>query len=86
MCNKKQRSHFSQMAHFLVNLQCCIDLKQNKLQIGTSGSETPFLSESDLPPCARLNRQDGPESEDRQLAEALARSADGTGNRKTLTP
>ncbi|PIK45123.1 DDI1-like protein 2 [Apostichopus japonicus] len=58
--------------------QCCIDLKQNKLQIGTSGSETPFLSESDLPPCARLNRQDGPESEDRQLAEALARSADGT--------
>ncbi|KAF8792332.1 protein DDI1 homolog 2-like [Argiope bruennichi] len=29
--------------------QCCIDLKRNVLVIGTTGTETPFLSESDLP-------------------------------------
>ncbi len=35
--------------------QCVIDLKQNKLLIGTDGNETPFLSESELPECARLS-------------------------------
>ena len=43
-----------------------------------SGTETPFLAESDLPECARLSgRIDGKsasEMEDQQLAEALARS------------
>eukprot|EP00053_Salpingoeca_punica_P007720 m.70388 g.70388 ORF g.70388 m.70388 type:complete len:368 (-) comp14293_c0_seq1:197-1300(-) len=34
--------------------QCILDLKNNKLVIGTTGSSTPFLSEADLPPCARL--------------------------------
>lgn len=29
--------------------QCCIDLKRNILVIGTTGTETPFLSEGDLP-------------------------------------
>ncbi|GBM88377.1 Protein DDI1 2 [Araneus ventricosus] len=29
--------------------QCCIDLKRSVLVIGTTGTETPFLSESDLP-------------------------------------
>ncbi|XP_035228386.1 protein DDI1 homolog 2-like [Stegodyphus dumicola] len=29
--------------------QCCIDLKRNVLVIGTTGTETPFLSEGDLP-------------------------------------
>ncbi|XP_072036655.1 protein DDI1 homolog 2-like isoform X2 [Amphiura filiformis] len=60
--------------------QCSIDLKRNLLHIGTTGTETPFLGEADLPPCARLNRAEaeaGPsEAEDRQLAEALARSAE----------
>ncbi|KAF5294060.1 hypothetical protein FQA39_LY13534 [Lamprigera yunnana] len=35
--------------------QCCIDLKRNALRIGTTGTETPFLSERDLPECARLS-------------------------------
>jgi DNA damage-inducible protein 1 len=29
--------------------QCCIDLRANVLRIGTTGNETPFLSEADLP-------------------------------------
>merc|ERR1719394_1288230 len=67
--------------------QCTIDLKKNVLVIGTTGTETPFLSEADLPPCARLSSQvneedvvrssakDAAAEEDRQLAEAIARSA-----------
>uniref|UniRef100_A0A6M2DSK6 Putative dna damage inducible protein n=1 Tax=Xenopsylla cheopis TaxID=163159 RepID=A0A6M2DSK6_XENCH len=35
--------------------QCTIDLKRNVLQIGTTGTETPFLAESELPDCARLS-------------------------------
>jgi len=58
--------------------QCCIDLKRNALTIGSTGTETPFLTESELPECARLSgRVDGKsasEMEDQQLAEALARS------------
>ena len=52
------------------------------LVIGTTGTETPFLSESELPECARLS---GPKSEaesssviemeDRELARALQESA-----------
>ena len=34
--------------------QCSIDLKRGVLHIGTTGTETPFLSESELPACARL--------------------------------
>eukprot|EP00124_Ichthyophonus_hoferi_P002354 Ihof_evm8s156 gene=Ihof_evmTU8s156 len=37
--------------------QCCIDLKRNVLQIGTSADETPFLSEKDLPANAKGNRE-----------------------------
>ena len=64
--------------------QCSIDLKRNILHIGTTGTETPFLGEADLPPCARLNKLDSDtttvtESEDRQLAEALAKSAEAAG-------
>ena len=67
--------------------QCTIDLKKNVLVIGTTGTETPFLSESELPPCARQSTQLSEEDvlkasaketaalEDKQLAEALARSA-----------
>ena len=61
--------------------QCCIDLKNNRLVIGTTGTETPFLSESDLPSCARLtagNADEGavPMDEDEALAKALQSSAD----------
>jgi len=67
--------------------QCTLDLKRNVLVIGTTGTETPFLSEADLPPCARLSTQVNEDDvlknsakevaaeEDRQLAEAIARSA-----------
>ncbi|XP_038060253.1 protein DDI1 homolog 2-like [Patiria miniata] len=60
--------------------QCCIDLKNYILKIGTTGTETPFLGEAELPACARLNRSESlentsMESEDKQLAEALNRSA-----------
>lgn len=58
-----------------------IDLKRNLLVIGTTGTETPFLSESELPDCARLS---GPRSEtesssavemeDHELAKALQES------------
>ncbi|XP_045624597.1 protein DDI1 homolog 2 isoform X5 [Procambarus clarkii] len=71
--------------------QMCIDLKNNKLHIGTTGTATTFLSESELPDCARLtplseeevrrqSERAAKESEDRALAEALAASArEGTG-------
>merc|ERR1719186_1007807 len=67
--------------------QCTIDLKKNVLVIGTTGTETPFLPESELPSCARQSTQLSEEDvlkasaketaalEDKQLAEALARSA-----------
>ncbi|EFA03614.1 protein DDI1 homolog 2 isoform X2 [Tribolium castaneum] len=62
--------------------QCCIDLRANVLRIGTTGTETKFLAESDLPECARLStisEEDAisrsiKESEDRQLQEALRNS------------
>merc|ERR1719233_483368 len=62
-------------------------LKKNCLVIGTTGTETPFLPETELPPCARLSSQVNEEDvikasaketaalEDKQLAEAIARSA-----------
>uniref|UniRef100_A0A3Q2TNW6 DNA-damage inducible protein 2 n=1 Tax=Fundulus heteroclitus TaxID=8078 RepID=A0A3Q2TNW6_FUNHE len=34
--------------------QCSIDLKKSLLVIGTTGTETRFLSEAELPECARL--------------------------------
>merc|ERR1719433_1109850 len=69
--------------------QCTLDLKKNVLIIGTTGTETPFLSEGDLPACARLSGHTEDEAvkasakeaaaeEDRQLAEAIARSASGS--------
>uniref|UniRef100_A0A182NPT1 UBA domain-containing protein n=1 Tax=Anopheles dirus TaxID=7168 RepID=A0A182NPT1_9DIPT len=48
--------------------QCNIDLTNNVLRIGTTGTETPFLAEGDLPECARLTGS--PEEEKRALAES----------------
>ena len=75
--------------------QCCIDLRRNVLVIGTTGTETRFLNETDLPDHARLNA--GPmstkdsEQEDKLLAEAIhksqaehqASSAGASGNTNT---
>ncbi|KAL9971306.1 hypothetical protein ACROYT_G023816 [Oculina patagonica] len=65
--------------------QCCIDLKNNVLRIGTTGTETPFLAESELPMTDRLAfSEEGAqmevedkqlaEMEDKELAEAMDRS------------
>ncbi|KAI5710194.1 hypothetical protein M8J75_006549 [Diaphorina citri] len=52
------RIHMVQIAienDFLTtSFSCCIDLQRNVLQIGTTGTETPFLAEADLPEVARL--------------------------------
>ncbi|XP_036901053.1 regulatory solute carrier protein family 1 member 1 isoform X2 [Sturnira hondurensis] len=60
--------------------QCSIDLKKNVLVIGTTGSQTTFLPEGELPECARLAYGAGREEmrpeeiADRELAEALQKS------------
>ncbi|XP_053624985.1 protein DDI1 homolog 2 isoform X2 [Plodia interpunctella] len=62
--------------------QCNIDLKRNVLRIGTTGTETPFLPESDLPECARLSgysedeivNQSVKDHEERQMKEAMEKS------------
>nr|ACO15702.1 DDI1 homolog 2 [Caligus clemensi] len=56
--------------------QCSIDLKRNVLVIGSTGTETPFLTESELPDFARLSGSQGPsgKSEDKQMEEVLKRS------------
>ncbi|KAJ0175096.1 hypothetical protein K1T71_009237 [Dendrolimus kikuchii] len=50
--------------------QCNIDLKHNVLRIGTTGTETPFLPESELPECARLSGY----SEDETPNQSLEKS------------
>ena len=49
--------------------QCCIDLKRNLLVIGTTGTETRFLSENEIPSAIAQ-----PTNEDAQLHEAISRS------------
>ncbi|KAL9692685.1 hypothetical protein quinque_015912 [Culex quinquefasciatus] len=70
--------------------QCNIDLKNNCLLIGTTGTQTKFLAEGELPECARLTGS--PEEEQKALAEsarlaeelavkeALAKSAQDQGD------
>ncbi|XP_061730607.1 protein DDI1 homolog 2 isoform X1 [Nerophis ophidion] len=75
--------------------QCSIDLKRNVLLIGTTGTETRFLSEAELPECARLaygpeGREESRPEEiaDRELAEALQRSIQesDTADGQTTSP
>ncbi|XP_054857087.1 protein DDI1 homolog 2 isoform X2 [Eublepharis macularius] len=62
--------------------QCSIDLKKNVLVIGTTGSQTTFLPEGELPECARLaygtGREDvrPEEMADQELAEAIQKSVE----------
>ncbi|XP_073951441.1 DNA damage inducible 1 homolog rngo isoform X2 [Choristoneura fumiferana] len=75
--------------------QCNIDLKRNVLRIGTTGTETPFLPESELPECARLSgysedeivSQSMRDHEERQVKEALEKSKQGSsqGARSTTS-
>ncbi|KAJ0023867.1 hypothetical protein NQD34_003766 [Periophthalmus magnuspinnatus] len=75
--------------------QCSIDLKKNVLLIGTTGTETRFLAEAELPECARLaygaeGREEARPEEiaDRELAEALQRSIQesDTADGQTTSP
>merc|ERR1719414_1012543 len=81
--------------------QCTLDLKRNCLVIGTTGTETPFLSEADLPECARLNtrgKDGGPEDmdeamkasasehDDNLLKEAMKKSAEESKRLKSDHP
>ena len=69
-------------------LQCSIDLKNNVLVIGTTGTQTPFLSESEVPEHARLNRNPSVsdfEGDDRALAEALAKSSEEAATGESVT-
>ncbi|XP_023944474.1 protein DDI1 homolog 2 isoform X2 [Bicyclus anynana] len=63
--------------------QCNIDLKRNVLRIGTTGTETLFLPEAELPECARLSGASEDEllgaRDERQLKEALDNSRQDAG-------
>ncbi|OWK17950.1 DDI1 [Cervus elaphus hippelaphus] len=63
--------------------QCSIDLKRNVLVIGTTGTQTSFLPEGELPPCAKLVSGTGPEeSSDKEIANAIKHSAMDSGWKK----
>ncbi|XP_025083742.1 protein DDI1 homolog 2-like [Pomacea canaliculata] len=61
--------------------QCIIDLRKNMLVFGTTGTETPFLSESELPVHARLNMNHNSTDEDQDLARAIMQSEQTAGSR-----
>lgn len=57
--------------------QCCIDLEHNVLRIGTTGTETPFLPENELPDCGRLTTSsdyDLTKKEEKELKKCLDES------------
>ncbi|XP_055978813.1 regulatory solute carrier protein family 1 member 1 isoform X1 [Sorex fumeus] len=74
--------------------QCSIDLKKNVLVIGTTGSQTTFLPEGELPECARLAYGAGREEmrpeeiADQELAEALQKSVEDAekSGKETTSP
>ncbi|KAG5682453.1 hypothetical protein PVAND_011804 [Polypedilum vanderplanki] len=61
--------------------QCSIDLKNNFLIIGTTGTRTPFLSESELPDCARLT---GSAEEEQKAIEESKKIAEELEMREAL--
>ncbi|XP_066109759.1 protein DDI1 homolog 1 [Saccopteryx bilineata] len=63
--------------------QCSIDLKKNVLVIGTTGTQTHFLPEGELPPCAKLVSGTGQEdSSDKDVADTIQHSVKGSGRKK----
>uniref|UniRef100_A0A1I8MZU2 Protein DDI1 homolog 2 n=1 Tax=Musca domestica TaxID=7370 RepID=A0A1I8MZU2_MUSDO len=79
--------------------QCNIDLQRDVLRIGTTGTETPFLAENELPDCARLSgnadeelkalEQSANDSEAQAIKEAIEQSkreaASGSGRACTAS-
>ncbi|XP_049986209.1 protein DDI1 homolog 1 [Alexandromys fortis] len=63
--------------------QCSIDLKKNVLVIGTSGTQTHFLPEGELPLCARLVSGTVQEdSSDKEVAGNIKHSIKGPARKK----
>ncbi|XP_058401305.1 protein DDI1 homolog 1 [Diceros bicornis minor] len=63
--------------------QCSIDLKKNVLVIGTTGTQTHFLPEGELPLCAKLlsgARQE--ESSNKEAADTIKHSVMDSGRKK----
>jgi DNA damage-inducible protein 1 len=58
----------------MFQFQCTIDLKRNVLLIGTTGTETRFLAEGELPECARLSGSDT--MDEQKLLEESIRQAE----------
>lgn len=54
--------------------QCLIDLQRNLLIIGTTGTTTPFLPESELPVGARLTGNSEDSMEQQAIADAIEQS------------
>ena len=70
--------------------QCVVDLRNNKLVIGTTGTETTFLGEADVPGYARLNGSEGDashekmETDDGQQAETAEKSSQSASTTPSL--
>nr|XP_035947717.1 protein DDI1 homolog 1 [Halichoerus grypus] len=63
--------------------QCSIDLKKNVLVIGTTGTQTHFLPEGELPLCAKLVCDAGQEdSPDKEVADTIKHSVKDLGRKK----
>lgn len=63
--------------------QCSIDLKKNVLVIGTTGTQTHFLPEGELPPCAKLVSGAGQEeSSNKEAANTTKHSVMDSGRKK----
>ncbi|KAF0886514.1 DDI1 protein, partial [Crocuta crocuta] len=63
--------------------QCSIDLKKNVLVIGTTGTQTSFLPEGELPQCAKLVSSAGQEeSSDKEVADTIKHSVKDLGRKK----
>ncbi|XP_030879492.1 protein DDI1 homolog 1-like [Leptonychotes weddellii] len=63
--------------------QCSIDLKKNVLVIGTTGTQTHFLPEGELPPCAKLVCGAGQEdSPDKEVADTIKHLVKDLGRKK----
>lgn len=63
--------------------QCSIDLKKNVLVIGTTGTQTHFLPEGELPLCARLvSEAVQEESSDKEVAGKIKHPVKGPGRKK----
>lgn len=58
----------------MLPLQCLIDLQRNLLIIGTTGTTTPFLPESELPVSARLTGNSEESMEQQAIADAIEQS------------